>query len=349
MRDKKDLLWPYKLNFTFLVVLLIWIMCGLILALTYSYLGWPDRSALPTVLIVVLILGLLPLMLRLLDYLSIRRASVDAKLFKIDFSNAAVSQTSIETVSVQLPANIGIPGTALMESGVQIIDVLDDAPRNEVVVVDLEDGNAWWVTRFLALCGGAVRAGSPRAIVIVGTTHNMSGIFLGWIRPADALKAILNSKSEYRDRHLRAKRISQQLLLFGDDHIKPACVSLQPEVDKYKLHPGLMERGDAAFEQILMDQLRAAVSANTSVPPLEIPPDRLTVSRSYELFRHTLYCDHIDLNQPDEEQINMFLTTEAPYIALVRDKKYVSMLERTAGERLILRRLYEAMTKTETL
>jgi len=345
MQDKKDLLWPYKLNFTFLVVLLIWIVCGLILALTYTYLSWPDRSALPTVLIVVLIIGLVPLILRLLDYLSSRRASIDAKLFKIDFSNAAVSQTSIETVSVQLPANIGIPGTALGESGLQIFDVLDDAPRNEVVVVDLEDGNAWWVTRFLALCGGAVRAGSPKAIVIVGTIHNISGIFLGWIRPTDALKAILNSKSEYRDRHLRAKRISQQLLVFGEDDIKPTCVTLQQVVDTYKHHAGLMERGDAAFEQILMDQLK---TGSVKLPSLETPPDRLTESRLNELFKHTLYDAHIDLNQPDKEQINMFLRTETLYIALVRDKKYVSMLERTAGERLVLRTLYEAMMKKET-
>jgi hypothetical protein len=349
MPEKKDLLWPYQLNTAFLLIPLIWLISALILMVTYRYLGWPDSESLASVLLVVLLISLLPLLLRTLDYLSSRRASVETQLFKVDFSYAALAQSSIQREPVRLPANIGIPGTAVPESGTQIIRVLEDVSGNEVVVVDIEEGDAWWVTRLLALSGGAVRAGSPKAIVFVGMVSHHPGAFLGWVRPADALKAILRSKEAYLDRYLRAKRIAQQLFIFGDDQIIPTNLTLQQDVLNYTYNFEYKERGEAAFEQVLMDQLKSTFSANPAVTltPLEDPPDRLTLSRLNELFSHCLFQDQVDLDQPDEVQIETFLKSEAPYIALVRNKKYESMLERSAGERLILRSFYEAMIKKE--
>jgi hypothetical protein len=46
--------------------------------------------------------------------------------------------------------------------------------------VDLKDGNAWWVTRLLAVCAAAIGVGSPRVIVFVGRRENRERIFLGW-------------------------------------------------------------------------------------------------------------------------------------------------------------------------
>jgi hypothetical protein len=291
MPNKNDLLWPYHQVIALVLVPVIWIVFTLILTITRKYLSWPDSGSLPTVIIVVVVISLVPLVLRTLDYLSSHRAAVETKLFKFDFSKAALAQSSIHREPVRLPANIGIPGTAIPESGQQIISVLDDATRNEIVIVDIEEGDAWWVTRFLALSGGAVRAGSPKAIVFVGTVSNKTGTFIGWIRPAEALKAIVKSRDDYLLRYLRAKRIAQQVFLFGDDQIIPTGLTLQQDVLNYTYNVEYKERGEAALEQILMDQVKTTYSANPTVKlnPLESPPDKLTLSRLKDLFGHCLF------------------------------------------------------------
>jgi hypothetical protein len=55
----------------------------------------------------------------------------------------------------------------------QILDTLRQATGDYVVVVDLEDGKAWWETRLLVLLAGAVRLGKPDKIVFVSRDANI--------------------------------------------------------------------------------------------------------------------------------------------------------------------------------
>src|SRR5262249_48897501 len=83
------------------------------------------------------------------------------------------------------------------------------------VCVDLKEGNAWWVTRLLAVCAGAIGVGSPRAIVFVGRRENRERIFLGWGAPINLLRAIVDSNPEYRSRLGIARAVTRQIALFG--------------------------------------------------------------------------------------------------------------------------------------
>jgi hypothetical protein len=61
-----------------------------------------------------------------------------------------------------VPSNIGVPGQAVQDSlTTNILDALKQATDCEVVIIDLEDGRAWWETRLLVLLAGAVKLEGP--------------------------------------------------------------------------------------------------------------------------------------------------------------------------------------------
>ena len=101
------------------------------------------------------------------------------KDFKIDFSQIDLNRAELKRDSVGLPDNIGVAGPIITDtSPMDIIDALRQALRHEVVVIDLHEGNAWWVTRLLALAAGAVRAQAPKVFVFAGRLENQDHRFL---------------------------------------------------------------------------------------------------------------------------------------------------------------------------
>jgi hypothetical protein len=205
-----------------------------------------------------------------------------------------------------------------------------------VAVIDLKDGNAWWVTRLLALGAGAMRVGSPKAMAFIGMKENLPDTYLGWAEPGVVVKAILADKPEYKKRYERARRIARQLDLFGDE-VEPSNLAYHANVDRYRMQSEYKQLGEVAFEQILMDQLGTIIYNGVS---LENPPDRLTLGRLQHLFDHCLYMDAVDLTESNEKQVSRFLESNAPYVALLRRGKFDRMLKREVGEALILRQLF---------
>jgi hypothetical protein len=139
-------------------------------------------------------------------------------------------------------------------------------------------------------------------------------------------------------------RIARQVELYGQNQFLPPSFDppnvLHPAVKRYtdkseyaKLEPGVSE-------QILMDQLALVTASGGS---LEQEPDRLTVGRLNDLFGHCLCRSEIDLEWPKDKQIARLLESTDPYIALVRNRRFESMLRREDGERLIIRELYEQL------
>ena len=113
------------------------------------------------------------------------------KDWKIDFSQIDLNRPELRHESFGLPANIGVVGPIISDAApMHIMETLRQASHHEVVVIDLQDGDAWWVTRLLALSAGAVRAGSPKALVFVGKQENQDLRYLGWSRPADVLPTL---------------------------------------------------------------------------------------------------------------------------------------------------------------
>ena len=160
MGDSENPLWPFGSRAALLAVPLIWLMEALLLAITRRFLSLPGPETGSTVLLVGAAIGLVPLLLLLVDYIALSRGTLDIKGIKIDFSQAEVRRVAIE-----LPSNIGKPGAIVVDSTpMQVVSALEQAIFNPIARLDLRDGDAWWVTRLMALTAGAERAGSREAV-----------------------------------------------------------------------------------------------------------------------------------------------------------------------------------------
>jgi hypothetical protein len=294
------------------------------------------------VLLVAVAISFVPLLLLLLNYLGASRGTLDIKGVKIDFS-----QAEIHKIDIRIPDNIGQPGAIVVDSApMRIVSALEEAKFNPIVRLDIRDGSAWWVTRLMALSAGAERAGSPQILVFVGIMENQPGAFLGWAFPSSILSALGNDTTPrgpqgvtYGGVYTKALRVAKQVAIFADPEqpqVPPYSVGswttpdkLAPDVLRYLNHPNYKKLGEAALEQILMDQL--------ALYGLENPPDVLTLGRLNDLFGHCLYKAVVDLDSPREEQISMFVSSHVPYLATVRKHKYEGLIERAEVERTLLR------------
>lgn len=343
MLKQKQLLWPYSKVLAIIAIPLIWILFVVILAIIKQYVYWPTEETTGPVTIGILILSLIPLVLVLLDFFAARGAVIETKWGKIDFSRIDLSRQDVRKESFGLPENIGVKGAIVYDSSpMKIVSTLQLATANEIVIIDIKDGNAWWVSRLLALSAGAVRAGNPKVFVFKGMKENKPGTYLGWAEPVNILNAILNAKSAYKETYNNAWQITKQVNLFGTSDINPVGLALNFEVQRYVDSPhGYVNLGEAAFEQILMEQMGKPFPVNPN-ESLENPPDWLTLSRFNDLFGSYLYREFnlIDLTWSSEEQISHLLTSQTTYLALVRNGIYESMLNREDGERLILKELF---------
>lgn len=349
MAGETNVLWPYRRSSALVAIPLIWIGFLVVFLVTRHYFGWPDPTSSKIIIPVTMVIGFVPLLLVLVEYVAGSRAVLDIKGIKIDFSQTAIRRTSIE-----LPDNIGRPEPVVSDSSpMQIVDTLESATANQIVRLDIRAGNAWWVTRLFALSVGAVRAGSPKVFVFVGVKENVDGTFLGWAAPSDLLRAMLGD-NEGRGPHnvtydfvfRKASWITKQLTtLVNPAGPRPPVVGADPqnlpplpsEVQRYLYQPTptsapYAQLGEAALEQVLMDQLAAY--------HLEDAPDRLTLGRLEELFAHFLYRDMVDLQSPKEQQIAAFLDSNAPYVAVVRKGKYEGLVERAEVERIVIREMF---------
>lgn len=335
-------LWPYGITAALVTVPIVWVVFVFTLTLTSRFAQWPDAELRPAVLYVVAGLSVIPLVLSLLDFAAARRAILDIKGIKLDFSKLEGVEAVAFRETVRLPENIGVPGQIITDTApMQIVHALADATRNEIVRIDIDAGNAWWTTRLLALSAGAARAGSPRVLVFVGRKENVNGVFLGWAAPRDVVQAILAADDRYRFAYDRAQAITAQLIAFGDDAVRPTNLTLHFEVQRYAAKPEYPRLGAAVAEQVLMDQLgrNQVYPGNPVAVSLENPPDHVTLGRLVGLLGPYLYVDAIDLSWPSERQVTTFLEARAPYVALLRGGRYDGMLQRELADRLILRQL----------
>jgi hypothetical protein len=342
-------LWPYGITAALIAIPIVWVFFVVTLKLTTQFAQWPEADVRSTVFFAVAALSAIPLVLSLLDFAAARRAVLDIRGVRLDFSKFEGTEAVAFRETVRLPENIGVPGQIVTDTApMQIVHALAEATRNEIVRIDIDAGNAWWTTRLLALSAGAARAGLPRVLVFVGRKENVEGAFLGWAVPRDVVQAILASDHRYRFAYNRAQAITAQLLAFGDDAVRPHNLVLHHEVQRYANDPAYLYMGAAVAEQILMDQL----GRHQQYPPqgvttsLEDPADHVTLGRLADLLEPYLYRDAIDLAWPAERQVATYLEVRAPFVALLRGGRYDGMLQRELADRRILRQLLVPPTST---
>lgn len=328
-----NVFWPYSRRAAVVLAVVTWIAWGVALAVSNSYAGWPNDSTAGWLPFVVLALGLVPLALVVLDSFRSSQAKVDLRWVKFDFSAAGVVPESLG-----IPDNIVAPGEPVGDSGgPQIEAALEKARQNRILIVDLREGDAWWVTRLLVLAAGAVRSKTTEAIVFLGTQEEVErGLFLGWATPEAVLRAILKDRTEYQELYDKASTIQRQLEVFGETLRKgpPQPEGLDEETPRFARHVDPMQ------ERILLELVAEGFPPDSK--SLEDPPDRLTEARLGQLLAHSLYRNGVvDLDAPNDEQTRTLLAGHAPFVAVVAGGRFKGLLRRTDGERFILRQLFE--------
>jgi hypothetical protein len=165
--------------------------------------GWPNaQNGWPLAVMLAVVIALLPTIARTLTFLQQSRASIEAPFgVKISFANAIVG-ADVKT----LPENLVQPGAMIAESGVGELDrAAQDATAQTVVVIDLEDGQAWYWTRLFAVAATAALLGAPKLMVLVGRRGGRPRRLGGWIRPQDFVRALSQHDLRY-DRVWRRAR-----------------------------------------------------------------------------------------------------------------------------------------------
>src|SRR5215472_15444966 len=136
-------LWPYGVTTALVAVPIVWVVVGFTLALTSRLVQWPGAELRPAVLYIVAGFSVIPLALTLLDFVASRRAVLDIKGVKLDFSKLEGVEAVTVRETVRLPENIGVPGQIVSDSApMQIVHALADATRDEIVRIDIDAGHA---------------------------------------------------------------------------------------------------------------------------------------------------------------------------------------------------------------
>jgi hypothetical protein len=340
---KREKLWPYKNQLAFLAVPVTWVFFVLVFVAGVRMGAWKGELG-GTMVIVVAALSALPLLLVVLDMFAMSGAVVDIKGVKLDFSKIQQGRPDSSEFNFQLPENVGIPGAIVTDSGAyNIAGALQLGTTHKIAVVNLKSGDAWWATRLLVLCAGAVRVGSPEVLVFLAKKENVLDYFLGFGYPKDLLKALLKDE-QFRQRYDVSKAVTRQLLFYMDYQ---AVLGVPPPVlgsiARY-IYPDspYLKQGAEVSEQILLDQLGNSYfqsAPNVFMGSLENPPDRLTINRLRDWLEPCLYTDHIDLSAGNEKETEQLLIARADHVALVRNGVYSSLMKKRDGEDLILKEL----------
>ncbi|GGO53682.1 hypothetical protein [Streptomyces lasiicapitis] len=333
--------WPGSARSALLAVPVVLIGLLILLGVMRASMDWPSERNEGKILIGIFLLAILPVLLVLFGSLA-DGGEVEAFGIRVQFP-AAERQAREIAVSPRMGLAPGVPLND--SSTAAILDTLQEAARSDVAVVDLEDGRAWWETRLLVLCAGAVRLERPKAIVFLATVGDSgAGTFQGWATPAALLDRLL-SRPALRRSYERALAVSRQWdqAIAGTEGGIPTLPFASPAAIGYAhfFFPGPGgERNPFASEQVLA----------VEVGNLESRREHgvLTTTRLKELFQPVLRREAavVDArpNSPESWQ-QKTLDTDEQFIPLVHKRGcYECLLSREQALNEILR----ALTTVET-
>src|SRR5919198_3316780 len=136
-RSDQLVLWPYGARVALLLTPVLLVVLVLAVALLHAISDWPGRGSDNLLLGGILVLGLLPLGLLLVDVVASRGGSVGFRGLQIEFSAAGPDREPV-TLSV----NLGNPnpGTTVMDSGrASVLNALQETAASRIAVVDLSE------------------------------------------------------------------------------------------------------------------------------------------------------------------------------------------------------------------
>jgi hypothetical protein len=331
-------LWPFGARAAILAVPLIAAVLLIAFGLSRVLADWPESRSDNLVLIGVVVLSMVPLLLVALDLVASRGGSIEVRGVVINFAGQLRTHSELT-----IAANIGMPGVPVPDSGSeQILDTLRAAVANEIAVVDLEDGSAWWETRLVTLCAGATRLDRPRVIVFVATEEGRQGRFQGWGEPEALLRALLRADRRYRESYEAARVAAAQWALVqaytpGQQPV-PVAGLPQPQPPVVSLatsHPHFAFSYQGDRNELAQEQFLAADLGEKAEPPEQ----GIDVVRLRQLFAPVLRSDHLENDWSSERRIEAALATDAPYMAITDGGRYLGLLARDAVQNSILQAL----------
>jgi hypothetical protein len=314
---------------------------------------WPTAKSDNLLLIGIMVIGLIPIALVLIDALIRRGGKLSFQGVTIDLATAASP-----AVDFRIVTNIGVEGQAVTDSSsTQILGALEKASETDVVVVDLADGKAWWETRLLVLVEGAARKGRPRSIVFVASTTQQKRRFLGWALPRSLLDALLDERNPRHGTYLKTYALALE-----------AGKKWQEEIDKLGAHPSPgsapapppnltpvpptwswaswvawdgSKANPFATEQFLALALGNEIEQEWRADPFPADPDAssaekfpravtITEETLNSQFADKIHRSAIEETAASENQVDSFLGDTGEFAAITRNGSYVRLALRSA-------------------
>jgi hypothetical protein len=330
--------WPFGPKYSIVLAIIIFVVLLILFVVLKKTKIWPTiNKSDVTVLIGILIFSLLPIILALVDVLIERGGVIKAGGVEIALSQA--SKMGVNDIKV--PVNIGAPGQPISDSNTtNILDALKNATANSVVIIDLEDGQAWWETRLLVLLAGAVRLHKPEIIVFVGKDEGIEYFYQGWGYSKDLLSYLLQTNSQYQIFYHKAIAAAHQWEMV--EPVGTGVVPPQPDWMQVGLatqHPWMaFDVATGLPNPLLAEQLLASdLGQNLETQA----PLTISVFRLEELFRPVLHKESLDQTWSTKKQISEFFESDTEYIAITQNGKYKSLVSRLTVLNSILGTLLE--------
>jgi len=329
MNASDNKFWPFATKLSLLWTIILTLGLLLLFGVSRATIKWPTDKLETPVLIGIAIIALLPIVLALIDVIITRGGSIEFKGVKIDFAQLAEKGVSTFT----LPVNMGIRGESADDSNTaDIIAVLKQTATCGTIVIDLEDGQAWWETRLLVLLSGANRIHKPDKIVFIGMEAEQKECFYGWASPAD-LYPFMERIPIYKTFLRFAESIAGQWALVeppeppaGDTQQTLQAPSTGKKAGNYQrmVLEKSGERNSFLQEQVLQMELGNKIEGSAE------GARRISHVRLDDLFGPVLKKYSIDQDWPEEQQMRSFLSNDAPYMAITQGGKYISIVSRMA-------------------
>ena len=349
MIDSDNKFWPYKPKISIVIAIILAIVLIIIMGVLRATVNWPSDASTNTVVIGILLLSLLPVLLAILDIIIGKGGSIGYKEFKIDFGKVQQSGLSGFTI----PANIGVPGLPVADSATSnILETLRQATSTSIVVVDLEDGHAWWETRLLVLISGAERLRKPDKIVFVATEEGRQRIFQGWAEPEDLLQQLLKEDEKYLRGFYAARAAAKQWELYGPLELTPPNTYFQmPPLPVWIQSRIAMNHSWMAFsienglpnellaEQYLQNELGNAIEQSPE------GSKHISIARLNAVFKPILIKQAIDTTWTNEKQTNTFFTNDTDFIAITENGKYSTLVPKLSLINEALKSVFNSTNK----
>lgn len=328
MRPSRGAFWPLSPLAAFVASAALVLLLLVAWAVAEAFANLAPRPE--WILLTVVVIALVPVLLYVLDGVARGGGSLELKGVRI-----TLAATAYASASPTMPRNAGLqPGQLLNDSGnEEILQMLAASTVSRIVVVDLEDGTAWWETRLLILVAGAAKRRMPQAIVFTAVMESVPNRYVGWAAPWALLDLLLAARPELHRAYATAAALASTWRL-----AEPPRAGAAP---KWPLSPSRARWGRLAFpaeakglpSRFLEERILAAELS----PHEQQAVAEVSVARLLEFLTPALHRQAIELSSADASWMDSFVADESEFVAVTEGGRYVGLISRASATNAVLR------------